>query len=370
MIKRSEMGAAQKRQRGAQIPDLAPGGVVAKGMVRVGTMMPALDLLREHGVEVDRTLAEFGLDEAYLEDPDNTVPYAILGLFVRRCAQLTGIPHFGLLIGRRLNASMLGPVGFLVGSAPNVRPALNELARHFHLHNPNAAVDVVEDDNFVALRFTLLLPRMDGWEHILDAAMGTAFNLVRKLCGTGWKPGEVRLAHERPTDVAPYLEFFGPNVQFDADESAVVFASKWLDTPVATADPMLHIAMAKRVRELELTKSEDLVSQVRRMLPSLIAARTGSIGIVAKLLDLSVRTLNRRLADECTTFVRLRDEARHTAACQLLERTRMQASEISDRLGYSNPSAFTRAFERWSGKGPSEWRASRQPRRALRARRA
>lgn len=358
------MGTAQKRPRAAEVLDPASGGVVAKGMVRVGTMLPALELLREHGVDVDRTLAEFGLDEAYLEDPDNTIPYAIMGLFSRRCAQLTRIPHFGLLVGRRLNASMLGPVGFLVGSAPNVRSALHELARHFHLHNPNATVDVVEDDAFVALRFTLLLPRMDGWEHILNGAIGTAFNLVRKLCGPGWKAAEVRLAHERPANVAPYREFFGANVQFDADESSVVFARKWLDAPVATADPMLHIAMAKRVRELELKKNEDLVSQVRRMLPSLIAARTGSIGIVANLLGLSVRTLNRRLAEECTTFVRLRDEARHTAACQLLERTRLQASEISDRLGYANPSAFTRAFERWSGKGPAEWRTSREPRRA------
>lgn len=362
------MGTAQRRPRATRIPDLASGGVVAKGMVRVGTMMPALEVLREHGVEVDRTLAEFGLDQAYLEDPDNTVPYAILGLFARRCAQLTRIPHFGLLVGRRLNASMIGPVGFLVGSAPNVRLALHELARHFHLHNPNATIDVLEDDDFVALRFTLLLPRMDGWEHILDGAIGTAFNLVHKLCGPGWEAIEVRLAHERPANVAPYLEFFGPNVRFNADESAVVFADKWLATPVATADPMLHLAMAKRVRELELTKSEDLVSQVRRMLPSLIAVRTGSISIVANLLGLSVRTLNRRLAEECTTFVRLRDEARHTAACQLLERTRLQASEISDRLGYSNPSAFTRAFERWSGEGPAEWRASRESHRARKRR--
>lgn len=337
-------------------------GAVAKGMVRVGTLMPLPGLLREHGVDVGRTLAEFFLDEVYLKDPDNTLPYAIMGLLLSRCAELAQCPHIGLLTGQRSNASSLGTVGFLVRSAPNVRTALHELSLHFQLHNPNATVDVRESDSFAVLRFTLLMPHMGGWEHILDGAMTIAFNMMRNLCGPGWTPSEVRLAHVAPRNVAPYREFFGPAIQFDADESALVFESRWLDCPISTADPLLHLTMAKRVKELELSDPEDLVSQVRRMLPPLVAARAASVGVVANLLGLTTRTLNRRLAEECTTFMRLRDEARHTVACQLLENTRMPANEISDRLGYANPSAFSRAFERWAGKAPAQWRASRAPR--------
>ena len=118
--------------------------------------------------------------------------------------------------------------------------------------------------------------------------------------------------------------------------------------------------MLKRLRQLELAAPETLAAQILRMLPPLISARAASLEVVANLVGLSSRTLTRRLAADGTTYMRLREEARHVAACQLLESTAMPAHEISERLGYANPSAFTRAFNRWSGRAPAQWRASRR----------
>lgn len=341
-------------------PTTVIGGVVPKGMVRVGTVMAALPVMRQFGIDVEHMLAEFGLEESYLKDPDNTIPYAIMGLLLRRCSEVTQCPHFALIVGQQLNASAIGTVGFLALSAPDVRTALAFLSRYFRFHNPNATIDVVEDRGFVTFRVTLLQRLLEGREQILDGVVATAFNTMRNLCGPKWEATEIRLARPRPRDLAPYRDFFRTTVHFDADESAVVFSSRWLDIPPATADPHLHHSMMKRIREFESSSVEDLASQVRRMLPPLIAARTASVEVVANLVGLAARTLNRRLAAEGTTYVRLREEARHAVACQLLESTGMPANEISDRLGYSNPSAFTRAFERWAGKGPADWRAARQ----------
>lgn len=331
-------------------------------MVRIGTVMAIVPALREFKVDLPTVLAEYGLEESYLADPDNTVPYAIFGLLLRRCAEITHCPHFGLVVGQHLNTSSLGTVGFLSRSAPDARTALTVLSRYFRFHNPNATVDVVEDESHVTLRFTLLIPRLEGREHIIDGAVATAFNTMRRMCGPEWKPTEVRLARDRPRDVAPYREFFGPAVRFNADESAVIFSRHWLDAANPAADPMLHQLMKKRIRELETSSGESIVSQVRRMLPPLVHARAASIGAVANLIGLSARTLNRRLAAEDTTFLQLREDTLHAAACQLLESTRLPANEIADRLGYANPSAFTRAFHRWSGMAPAEWRTSRQRR--------
>lgn len=331
-------------------------------MVRIGTVMAIVPALREFKVDLPTVLAEYGLEESYLADPDNTVPYAIFGLLLRRCAEITHCPHFGLVVGQHLNTSSLGTVGFLSRSAPDARTALTVLSRYFRFHNPNATVDVVEDESHVTLRFTLLIPRLEGREHIIDGAVATAFNTMRRMCGPEWKPTEVRLARDRPRDVAPYREFFGPAVRFNADESAVIFSRHWLDAANLAADPMLHQLMKKRIRELETSSGESIVGQVRRMLPPLVHARAASIGAVANLIGLSARTLNRRLAAEDTTFLQLREDTLHAAACQLLESTRLPANEIADRLGYANPSAFTRAFHRWSGMAPAEWRTSRQRR--------
>jgi AraC-like DNA-binding protein len=116
--------------------------------------------------------------------------------------------------------------------------------------------------------------------------------------------------------------------------------------------------MQQRVAELVAQSGEDIASQLRRRLPALLASRRASIGDAAKGLGLAVRTLNRRLAAEGTSFATLRDEARYTMARQLLRGTAMPVTEIAEQLGYANASALTAAFRRWSGRVPSEWRAA------------
>lgn len=335
--------------------------------------MSILPALRAFRIDARSVLEQFGLGESYLADPDNTVPYAILGLLLRRCAEVSECPHFGLLAGQHLNASSLGTVGFLSRSAPDARIALSQLSRYFRFHNPNATVDLIEDDSHATLRFTPLLAHVEGREHIIDAAVATAFNTMRSLCGPEWNAAEVRLARDRPRDVAPYKDFFGAAVRFNAEESAVIFSRHWLDAVNPAADPMLHLLMKKRIRELELSSGESIVGRVRQMLPPLVHARTASIDSVAKLIGLSARTLNRRLAADAKTFFQLREEALQAAACQLLESTRLPANQIADRLGYASPSAFTRAFHRWLGMAPTQWRTSQQRptrKRRVRARRS
>ena len=256
---------------------------------------------------------------------------------------------------------MFGAIGFLVQSAPDMRTALDLAVRHYRLHNPNAMIDLAERDSFATLRYAILQKGIEGSEHILDEAMAIAFNVMRTLCGQKWLPIEVRFAHASPPELAPFRKFFRAPLRFDAHETALVFARHWLDPAPAGADPLLNKMMAQRVNEMESHSSEVLVSVIiSRMLPSLLAVQGASLAAVAKRVGLGERTLNRRLAVEGTSFMQLREQARHTLARQLLENTRMPANEIAIHLGYANTSALTRAFHRWTGMGPAQWRASRR----------
>ena len=105
-----------------------------------------------------------------------------------------------------------------------------------------------------------------------------------------------------------------------------------------------------------------MAGQLRRRLPSLVTAHRASLAVVAKRVGLGARTLSRRLADEGTSFMQLREDVCYTLACQLLEGTHTAVNEIADYLGYAHPSAFTRAFRGWTGMGPAQWRASRRRR--------
>jgi AraC-like DNA-binding protein len=243
-----------------------------------------------------------------------------------------------------------------------VRTALRIATHHFHVHNPGAAVHIIEDGLFITFRYTILQENMQGREQVLDEAMAVEFNVMRALCGDNWLPKEVHFAHAPPPDLVPFGKFFRAALRFEQDETALVFDRHWLDAVPPGADPLLNRMMAQRVSELELFFGEDLVGQVRQMLSPLVAARSGSLDDVARRVGLGPRTLIRRLAAEGTSFKQLHEEARYRIACQLLESTSMLASEIAERIGYANASSLTRAFLRWTGSGPAEWRESRRKR--------
>jgi len=190
---------------------------------------------------------------------------------------------------------------------------------------------------------------------------------MKSLCGQDWRPSQVRLAHARPDDVAEFRRVFHADLYFDAAETARVFSRSCLDKVPLTADPVLHRMMTHRVSELTLSAGEDVVGQLRRVLPWLLTTRNVSLAAAAKAVGLSARTLNRRLADEETSFTELRDDVCFAIASQLLEGTRMPVGEVATLLGYANLSASTRAFTRWSGMGPAQWRAARSKRRGRRS---
>jgi len=340
----------------AGAPGKAARTLVPPGMVRMAPTMAVPSLLREYDVDPVPLIAEFGLTLAHFDEPERLLPYEGRSRLLVRCAEATRCPHFGLLVGQHSGLSSFGLVGFLVQSAPTFRAGLDLVLRYFQLHNPNAAIGFLEEHGFARFSHTILRPDFAGREHVVDMSAAIMFNALRMLCGQGAQPVEVRLARGRPADTVPYLRFFQAPLVFNASDTGLIVPAAWLDRPVPTADPLLHLMMRVRADELLSQAGDDVVSRLRRQLPSLLAARTASVAAVSQGLGIPVRTLNRRLAERGTSFAALRDEARHAMARQLLRGTAMSVSEIAVHLGYAHATAFTSAFRRWSGQGPSKWR--------------
>ncbi len=337
--------------------------LVPTGTVRIAPTMAIPSLLLEHGVDPAPLLAELGLTPAQFDEPESVISYASRSRLLSRCAEATRCPHFGLLVGQRAGLSSFGLVGFLMQSAPDVRAALEIALQHFQLHNPNATVELIENEGFAYFGHTILRPDFVGREQVVDMSAAIMFNVLRMLCGHGEQPSEIHFARSRPPDIRPYQRFFRARLVFDASDTGLTAPARWLDRPLVTADPLLHLMMRQRVAELVAQAGEGIVSRLRRQLPGLLAGRDASVTAAARNLGLAVRTLNRRLAEEGTSFAELRDEARYAMARQLLQGTAMRISEIAEQLGYANASALTTAFRRWSGRGPAEWRAAKRRRR-------
>ena len=325
-------------------------------MARVGAFCYLPALLRDLGTEPGPIFARFGLDESNFANPDAEISAVVrIGLLVV-CSRETGCPHFGLLLGQQFNFSALGPVGFLMRNAPDVRTALNELAVFFHLHTPVASVKLQEGEESSSLIYETTVTTVEGMELVQDAAIAAEWNVMRTLCGPDWLPSEVHLRRKKPRDIDPYRRFFRAPLVFDAEHSAVVFSNSWLAEKVRQADPMLHKLVAGHVEMLLSRTDHDIVVRAMHTLAHMLGSKQCSLAALAKEMSLHPRALLRRLEEGGTTFRELHRSTRHRLARQLLQDTGNSISAIATILGFSGANAFTRAFMQWEGTPPAAWR--------------
>jgi AraC-like DNA-binding protein len=327
--------------------------------MRVGAIIAVPSLLAERGLDPVRVFAAVGLDPCLLDDPEHRISFQDLGRLLAACADATGCPHFGLMAVERYGPDSLGAVGSQMHNSPTVGEALRNVQLHLHLNDRGAVLFLLHlEPERVALCYTIFWHDTHVTSLIYDAALAVAHKALCELCGPAFKPLAVQFAHRRPAAALPYKRFFGVRPEFDAERCAIVFASSWLDHPIAGADPALRESMERAVHQLEASEPDSLAAQVRRALYPMVLSGTATLAGTARLFSLHERTLRRRLEADGTMFHQLLNEARFEVAQQFLRDTRLPAAEIATILGYSNPGAFSRAFRGWSGSTPRRWRKS------------
>jgi AraC-like DNA-binding protein len=318
--------------------------------------MATPSVLAELGIAPEPLLAEFDLDLAAFTDPEHRVPYRTVARLFDRCVEVTSCHHFGLLVGSRAGLSSLGVVGYLASSAPNVGIALEILRQLNSVADAGGTVTLDCQESVVSLGYDVVEPGLEHTGQLAAAAIAIGFNILRSLCGPQWQPHDVQFSFAAPRALAPFRKVFGLVPRFDQERSAIAFQARWLANPPPGADPILHRMMKDRIDELLADNADDVVGRVRRLLRATVTTRRSSIDDAASTLRISTRTLKRRLAAAGTTFQQLRDEVQFEVACQLLSNTTIPAGQIASIVGYSESSAFNRAFRRWAGVPPAEWR--------------
>jgi AraC-like DNA-binding protein len=329
---------------------------VAPGHVRIGPIMAVPSVLAELGVVPEPLLAELDLDLATFTDPEHRVPYRTVARLFDRCVEATSCQYFGLLVGSRAGLSSLGVVGYLASSAPNVGTAL-EILRHVNsVADAGGTVTLDCMEKIVSLGYDVVEPGLERTGQLAAAAIAIGFNILRALCGPQWQPHDVQFSFAAPRSLASFRKVFSLTPRFDQERCAIAFPARWLANPPPGADPILHRMMKERIDELLAGDADDVVGRVRRLLRATVTTRRSSIDDAASTLRISTRTLKRRLAAAGTSFQQLRDEAQFEVARQLLRNTTIPAGQIAAIVGYSESSAFNRAFRRWAGVPPAEWR--------------
>ena len=330
------------------------------GTVRIGGAMAVPAVLGSLGADASAVCAEAGIDIGLFDDPDNLISNAARIHLLNLCVTRTGCKHFGLLVGQRASLPSFGLVGFLVQHSPDVGTALRNFVRYLHLHVHGTAPTLAVNGRRAIFGYEIHQPRVEAVDQLADGALAVGFNILRNLCGPDWMPLEVLFAHPKPKDTSPFSRFFGTSIRFEAERNAVVFSADWLNHRLPSADPELRRLLQKQIDLLDTRHSENFPEQVRNVLRTALLTGHGTADQVAGLFSMHSRTLHRHLQASGTGFQELLDEGRFNVARQMLGDSAVGVSEVAEVLDYSNASAFTRAFRRWSGTTPAQWRESRK----------
>ena len=328
----------------------------SSGAVRIGPVAAIPALLEEQDVNGDELISQAGIDPAIFTDPENSLSFDDTGHLLELCVKRTGIAHFGLLVGQASSLESLGDFGDLARYAPTVGEALQGMILHICTNDRGGVATLSSGHGIAELGYSIYVPVRSGSRQIYNTSLSIINQLLHAMCGDTFNINEVRFTHSRPADIHPYKKMFNAKVVFDADENVIVFDSHWLDKALPGADEAQYQASLAHLTAVESDLHLDLVEQIRAVLRPMIVSQRCSVELVAGLMSMQPRTLNRRLSDRGTTLRALMGQVRYELAMHLLAESRMTLIKISTLLGYSDPSVFSRAFYRWSGSSPSAWR--------------
>ena len=330
----------------------------APGDIHLGVASGSWTVLRDLGADPEQVIEDGGHDPRIFDGPENFLSHAVLGRLYQHFAERTNCPHFGLLVGEKASVSSLGLVGMLMKFSDTLDEALRVLEAHLKIINRGAIVHVERHADTVILSYSVYEPGGgEGVGQLSDGALAAALRVICELCGPKLEPSEVLIPRRQPADLEPYRRVFRAPVRFNEEAAALVFPAQWLDMHVPYSDPAAHEALKLRLLDIDKAAGVDLRDQLLRMLRIELVRTKSSALAMARRLAIHRRTLNRHLRAEGMEFRTLSDAVRFAVARQLLSDTDIPLAKIAAALDFSEPAAFTRAFQRWSGRAPSSWRA-------------
>ena len=312
-------------------------------------------VVRELGGEPGSLMRAVGLPYPIVE-PESWISYERFLQLLDHSAHTLGCKHFGLILSRQQGLNALGSVGLIMQQARDVGGALRQLVEYHRFHNQGGEVVLSLDRGKALLSFRERIPGAVPWHQQLDLAAGIAVNFMRLLCARQWSPERLYLPHAAPENTRPYREVFRAPVTFDWEEGMMVFPESDLAIPLSNSDPRIQAILRQHVTGLEQSYPDSYSDQIKCLIRQAMFTGDCSLDRVAGYLSVNKRTLQRRLRQEGNSFKELLDEVRFEQATRQLRESRTTLTELAQRLGYSELSAFSFAFKHRYGMSPREWR--------------
>jgi len=321
-----------------------------------------LEAFRRGGVDTYR-LSRDHPDEvrALLVDPGALTPDD-LNFLLNVCAELSGDDNFGLHLIDLIDHTMFGPLGYLLANAPTFDRLLYFAGKYYHTLYRSAVFELKKSGPVCSLEFHVQgSPRLSR-RHQNEWSLGFFAVYFGRQIGHGWLPLRAEFTNEAPGDTRQLEGIFGGDITFNAPRTAFEFESEILDRKIHTSDPRFLKILTDQAEALlqEVVRPESFEADVRLQILKLLESGGANSQDIARNMAMSRSTLKRCLAARGLTFRGLRDEIIREVACKALLETDTEVGDVAGKLGYSELSAFDRAFKRITGMSPTMFKRTRQ----------
>ncbi|MDP6430169.1 MAG: AraC family transcriptional regulator [Rhodospirillales bacterium] len=342
------------------------GGATRKRIPTIVATIPlhVLQMARRYGVDTDAILREVGLSRAQLEDPDGRVPVPAHVRFYRRVVEESGNPAIALESGLLMSPGSLKIVGYILMTSATLFEVYSNLSRYWGLLSEELSsfeVNFVEVARQERAEIDILFHGQrfhNAGREGIESMTSHCIALGRRITGQNFSALEMHYPYPEPIYANRYRELFGGRVLFDQPHTKIVLAADVVRLSTLHPDPLLATSLKEQAdRSLDQLKEDrNFVRRARAAITKHLSTARFDIAAIASYMNLGERTLQRRLHENGTTFSALVSETRREQALLLLRQPDQSINEIAFLTGYSERSAFDRAFKTWTGLTPMKFR--------------
>jgi AraC-like DNA-binding protein len=314
------------------------------------------------GGDVERIFGKAGIAPDMTGSPTLRLRLPDFCRLFEEAAHQTCYGNLGLRFGNQFQPRDLGFWGYAAISSPTLGLALTNLVDLLCFHQESTHMSLGRgEDGLMRLAYQIEAPDIVERRQDAELSLGMFLNVIRESLGSNWVPAEVHFEHPKPEDADEHQSAFGAPVYFGQPRNALLFHQEILERPMPAGDVRLMEMM--RLALVQLHKGRDgessLLARIRTAVRSQLAQASPSIESVARDLQLPVAVLQREIAAAAVNFQELVEGIRRELALSYVRQRQLTLSEIALLLGYSELSAFSRAFHRWTGSSPRSYRCLR-----------
>ncbi|PCI54604.1 MAG: AraC family transcriptional regulator [Alphaproteobacteria bacterium] len=316
------------------------------------------EMIAHHNGDVDTIFGRATINKTDVQNPQNEINLQQYCRLFEEAAKQTGNDNFGLHFGQQFAPKQLGAIGYAAVSAPTLAAAIQNITGYFPAHQEQSSFGVFQDNDILWLNYRITDPRITCKRQDAELSLGMFVNIFRLALGKYWAPLEVCFEHNRPDNAEEHSQMFGALTRFGRRTNAFAFRRQDLDALMPEHDPFLFsvIEPILKSRCQVQENPQDFATVVRDQIKMLLGENTPGPSEIAKLLSLTDHKFHKKMKDKGISFNSILRAARQELATHYLKNPDIPLTEVALCLGYSEQSAFSRAFRNWTGMSPRHYR--------------